>query len=463
MSRESDRPTTAPDAQALPALDQSFTANLARLNVRPPLALAVSGGGDSVALMQLVADWASAQGHSPNKIFVLTVDHGLRAGARAEATQVAAWARDLGFGHQVLRWDAALAASGGLQERARAARRQLMGRWCRDRDISDLLLAHTGDDQLETVGMRLLRGSGTAGLGGMDEQIAGPFGVRLVRPLLGCSRAVLRQWLEGRGIPWIEDPSNEDASFERVRMRRVLSGSSGMKAQLETLAGAGAEGRQALEGAADDMLAHAVTMHPAGWAALDLDALRHAPEAVARHSLSRLVLALGGSAYPPRRESLGRVHAALVAERPEGATLAGCHMVIKSPKSALLGREVRNILPLDLTPRQWALWDHRIELKAPLRGVVYPLADLGLDALGKEDRGWVKAAVPAAFRGSLPVLDLEGRGIALPLLADGAAGGIEARFVAPRPFEREQVGAGAQDVGKTGPLAFARRNPIFHT
>lgn len=437
MSRASGLPTTVTDAAPEAGLERAFAAQLQGLRVTPPLALAVSGGGDSAAMMHLVAAWARTAGLDLQSISVLTVDHGLRAGSRAEAEQVGVWARALGFTPHILTWDGDKPAS-GVQAAARTARRDLLCRWCRDHGVSQVLMAHTADDQVETVGMRLLRGSGTAGLGGMAAAADAPFGVSILRPMLGLTRTALRNWLRSRDLPWIDDPTNDNAAFERIRVRQALDGDGATGARIEAVAAQAGAARAALDDAADALLSGAVMLYAAGWARADLHAFAAAPRSVADHALARFLKALGGRAHPPHRDSLARLWRALGGNEFTGATLAGCRIVLEGPNSALFGRETRNLSPLALTARQWSLWDHRYEIWSPAPARVLPLAAVGLDAFTGEARERVKTAAPPPFRGALPVVeDAGGRQVVLHAGIGGGNDGeeeLQVVFSAVRPF-----------------------------
>lgn len=180
--------------------------------------LAVSGGGDSMAMLWLVAPWARANGIA---VSVATVDHGLRPGAAEEARFVADVCEGLGVPHAILRWEG-WSGRGNLQAAAREARRELLARWAGERGADAVLLAHTRDDQAETVLMRLARGSGVDGLAAMREDWR-ERGRRWMRPLLDAGRADLRAYLRRHGRAWIDDPSNEDDRFGRSRARRALA------------------------------------------------------------------------------------------------------------------------------------------------------------------------------------------------------------------------------------------------
>lgn len=191
-----------------------FLAALTALLGRPPgledrFGVAVSGGPDSMALLDLMVTVA------PGQVEAATVDHGLRTEAAIEAEMVAGWCADRSVPHVILRPD--LPIRGSLQAEARVARYALLDRWMVDRSLDWLLTAHHADDQLETILMRLNRASGVSGLAG----IRGRRG-HLLRPLLGIRRATLASYVQERSIPHVIDPSNADLRFDRVRMRTEL-------------------------------------------------------------------------------------------------------------------------------------------------------------------------------------------------------------------------------------------------
>ena len=190
--------------------------------------LAYSGGGDSSALLHLLADLAGTQSRS---LHALIVDHGLRAQSRSEAELAAARAEALGAEARILSADIARATQAG----ARTARHRLLAAACHELGAQTLFLGHTRDDVIETVLMRLARdGSGRrlAVMGARDPSPLWPEGRGLIlaRPLIDVSRTALRAFLRERGADWIEDPSNTDRQHERVRVRSAAP-------QADTLAG----------------------------------------------------------------------------------------------------------------------------------------------------------------------------------------------------------------------------------
>lgn len=181
-------------------------------------AIAVSGGADSFALLHRA--WKA--GHP---IVALTVDHGLREGSPAEAQAVRTWCSERNIPHETLVWQGEKPKT-GVQAMAREARYRLLIEACYRLRVEHLLTAHNADDQAETVFMRLRRGAGR-GLAGMRPQrmvAAGPGEpITLYRPLLHMRRATLRAYAEGHALPFTDDPSNEDETYERVRVRALLA------------------------------------------------------------------------------------------------------------------------------------------------------------------------------------------------------------------------------------------------
>ncbi|MCJ2047485.1 tRNA lysidine(34) synthetase TilS [Methylobacterium sp. J-078] len=239
--------------------------------------LAVSGGPDSTALL---AACAATRAEAP--VHAATVDHGLRPDSAAEARAVAALCGELGVPHQTLAWTGPKPAH-GLQAAARAARYDLLARHAATIGADLLLTGHTRDDQAETVLMRLLAGSGPAGLAGMRrERALGP--LRLARPFLDIPKTDLVAYCAARGLAFARDPTNHDARFARARLRALLPALAGeglSPERLCRLAARCARDAAALEQGAGDVLAAACQEAPDGSRlVLDGERLRGLPEAV---------------------------------------------------------------------------------------------------------------------------------------------------------------------------------------
>ncbi|WP_375778538.1 tRNA lysidine(34) synthetase TilS [Bradyrhizobium sp. ma5] len=205
------------DQSAIPASDaKRLFAGLARA---PAIVLAVSGGPDSVALMWLVARWRRALAQGP-RLVAVTVDHGLRPEAAREARDVKRLARSLELPHHTLRWSGTK-PNAGLPAAARTARYGLLAQAARKHGATHILTAHTRDDQAETLLMRMLRGSGVAGLSAMARETERD-GIMLTRPLLDISKARLIATLKKARISFADDPTNRDPSFTRPRLRALM-------------------------------------------------------------------------------------------------------------------------------------------------------------------------------------------------------------------------------------------------
>jgi tRNA(Ile)-lysidine synthase len=185
----------------------------------PAIVLAVSGGPDSIALMWLAARWRRALKRGP-RLIAVTVDHGLRAEAAREARDVKRLARSLDLPHQTLRWTGAKPEA-GVPAAARTARYRLLAQAARARGATHILTAHTRDDQAETLLMRLLRGSGIAGLAAMAP-VTEREGLLLARPFLNVSKSRLVATLRKAKVAFADDPTNRDVNFTRPRIRAVM-------------------------------------------------------------------------------------------------------------------------------------------------------------------------------------------------------------------------------------------------
>ena len=217
----------------------------------PALVLAVSGGPDSVALMWLAARWRRSLARGP-RLVAVTVDHGLRAESAREANDVKRLARSLDLAHHTLRWTGAKPKT-GLPAAARAARYRLLAKAAREHGASHILTAHTRDDQAETLLMRMLRGSGIAGLSAMVRQTPRE-GVMLARPLLNISKSQLVATLNKAKIGFADDPTNRDIHFTRPRLRALmpaLAAEGGDARNLARLASRLARANAAIEVLAD--------------------------------------------------------------------------------------------------------------------------------------------------------------------------------------------------------------------
>ncbi len=377
------------------------------------LAVAVSGGGDSLALLHILHE----AGWEPE---VVTVDHGLRTEAVAEARMVATRARALGLHHTILRWEG-WDGRGNLQDKARQARQTLISDWARARGIRAVALGHTLDDQAETLLMRLARGSGVDGLSGMRPAVD-RLGLRWLRPLLQVRREELRDYLRARGIDWAEDSSNADSRFDRIKMREALAVLSPLGITAECLAetaGRLAEARVALEAQVDDAAAQVLADH--GDLVIDRAALVRLPAEIRRRLLIRALQWVAPAPYPPRAESLAKAIEAIVEGRRH--TVHGC--LLGAGKKLRISREPAAVegLRCDLN----SLWDGRWQLNGPVRPGLH-IAALGEGGLAQLPPN-LRTLVPRASLLASPAVWEGDAVIAAPLAAHGV--GWTAHVVSP--------------------------------
>ena len=302
-----------------------------------PGAIAVSGGGDSKALMLLLADWARAQSRSLPA--VLTVDHGLVSGASRIAQDVVKDAQRIGLKAHRLVWKGAK-PSADIEAAARAARYQMMGAWCQAHRIKGLYVAHTLEDQAETFLLRLARGSGLDGLAAM--RVRSPFPLEgferlcVVRPLLDITRAALRAWLESRHENWVEDPMNADSRFARTRIRQAwpaLSDAGLTPARIALAAEHLGRARDALEDQTAEVLEAGCRFEETR-VLVDGARLAAAPPEIGLRALAHILSHVSGQTYRPRFERLERLYRAIAeGDLKTARTLHGCR-VGRAPKAA---------------------------------------------------------------------------------------------------------------------------------
>ncbi|TJZ83571.1 tRNA lysidine(34) synthetase TilS [Paracoccus hibiscisoli] len=366
----------------------------------PALGLAVSGGGDSVALMQVAAEWAQGR-----RVMVATVDHGLREGSDAEAEDVARAARALGLPHAILLWRRDTQA-GNLMAQARDARLRLLSGWAQRNDLPAVALGHTADDLAETLLMRLARGSGVDGLSAMADW-RDAFDMRWLRPMLGAGRAELRDWLRARDVGWIDDPTNDNADYDRVRARQAIAALGLDVSGLARSAAHIAEARDALAEYA--ALVSKETEFDRGSLILPRGPLRDAPPEIRRRILVAACRWVTGADYPPRRATL--IHA-LEAVLAQGRVTLDGAMISPTGSGLRVTREAAAALRAPAVAD--GPWDRRWRVAGLAPG--QRLSALGAEALSRlpwRDSGLLRDEAAAS-----PAIWQDGALIAAPLLRD---------------------------------------------
>lgn len=399
---------------------------------QPQLAVAVSGGGDSMALAVLADVWARSR---EGRISAIIVDHGLRDTSLAEATLTARRLTSLGIDNQILAWSG-IKPKTAIQSAARRARYDLLDKWCREHGILHLLVAHHADDQAETFMMRLQRGSGPDGLAAMAA-VRAMTSCRLLRPLLDVPKQRLLTTLRVRGVDWVEDPSNSNPKYARSAVRAALSQADADVEGIVQGARRFARARSALESQTSAWLARHAVLDPAGYLSMNRAALQGAEEEIRMRVLSRTALAIGGKTYPMPIASLERLANGL--GEGQGATLGSARFTIKGDLIGVF-REARNLpAPQPLGPGQLH-WDGRFQISV---NALFQEQDraLSIQPWGPEtDHQWHKddrpdwlRTVPAAARAGLPVIRFAGA-LQVPRPGHDENNGILVRFQPTMPL-----------------------------
>jgi tRNA(Ile)-lysidine synthase len=334
------------------------------------VAVGVSGGADSMALCLLVDAWARRRGVA---VTALTVDHGLRPEAAAEARQVGRWLAARGIDHAILSITAPR-PSAGLQRVARGWRFSALDTWCRDHAATSVLLAHNAEDQAETLWMRVLADSGPDGLRAMtaETRVAG---MAIARPLLPIAKSRLIATCHARGQSWIEDPSNRRSDFTRVRLRDLAPAlrdtglDPGTASRFSTSMGAA---RRVIDRHCADFIKRHGGVSVVGVIWFDGVAFAALPPPFADLLLSRVLQAVGGGALPPRRKRVARLREGLCSGPEASAkTLAGCIIARRKAGRGVAPDAGRFMVfreptacadPVLLTAGRRTRWDNRFEV-----------------------------------------------------------------------------------------------------
>jgi len=369
-----------------------------------PLAVAFSGGGDSLALLLAARAWASG---ARRPVLAITVDHRLQSAAADWALWCEARARRLGVDHVTLAW-AGEKPVAGLAAAARAARHRLIAEAARVAGAHVVLMGHTADDLAEARVMRATDGVPS------DPKTWSPSpawpegrGIFILRPLLGVRRAAIRAALAEAGETWIEDPANSDPRHARARARAMLGGS----------------GEPDVGAPTPDMvpLLAQVREGAGGELVVDRELLRDAPRPVARRLLAAAVLCASGGSRPPRGARLDRVLDRLALTGPFAGTLAGARVETDGLGRVTVSREAgeferAGFLMIDLPVGRSVIWDGRLECSARRPGLRLRPLDGDAARLPAAQREARKRLAPAVRR-ALPALVDEAGQISCPILA----------------------------------------------
>jgi len=322
------------------------------------IALAVSGGRDSMALMYLVYRWKAHLALNI-EIEVLTVNHNLRKAAEDECGFVQKIAKNYGFKHKVLIWEHEHVET-SIQEKARKARYQLMLDYVREENIDTILTAHTSDDNIETFIMRLAKGSGLNGLKSINE-IRHEDRIQIQRPLLSLSRSLTTEILRSTGNEWVDDPTNDDERFERVKIRNNISllssfniSSDNLTKTIQRLARA----HESISFFTNLVSEELVELSELGHANVNFDKLRYYPKEIILRVFAKALTDVNGGNVS--LSSLEAVFAELI-KTERSKTLNGCQIIPQKNKYVIV-RENRGISPVEIKINERISWDGRFDV-----------------------------------------------------------------------------------------------------
>ena len=420
LDQSGPKQQSADDATLLHDIDIMFA------DVRSDkIAVAVSGGGDSMALLHLFIRWSAQTGVS---VVAVTLDHGLRPEAAGEAEFVGRFCAAHGVSHTILNWVGSHAV-GNVQAAAREARYAMIAAWALEHGAGAVALGHTADDIAETFLMRLARKSGVDGLAAMPHRFE-RCGVRWGRPLWQRRRTALRDYLRRHDLDWIDDPSNEDLTQTRPQARTILGALAPLGIDVDVLqstASALASARSALQAWAIEEALRVVTLENG-----DVLIATHSgppvhPEIARRLQLAALYF-INGAAYAPRESALIHLEAALINQSRH--TVAGC-IVTKVEGGLRYCREFNAVEgPVVWPDRAVAIvWDGRWTLRK--NDGSDHAGNLTVRALGdalSDVADWQKSGLPRASLLASPAVFDRDTLVAAPVA--GLQNGFSARIVA---------------------------------
>ncbi|MBL4869629.1 MAG: tRNA lysidine(34) synthetase TilS [Robiginitomaculum sp.] len=405
---------------------------------KKPLAIAFSGGGDSTALLYAILEWVKCNDpknepeNETREIIALIVDHGLRAGSDDEAKLAAKRARHMGAKTEILTWVGDKPDT-AIQEKARNARYALLGDACRRLGLTQLFLGHNQDDQAETVYMRAQKGSGWRGMAGMSTRRYAPlwpalYGVDIIRPLLGVSREDLRCFNARKNLAYIDDPSNENQKFARIRIRETLATMPDIKQQLLRVGAASQEKLAEEIQAISLFLFRSAHILEWGGVHVNIDNIIAYKKLTADSKISAdeafkyLILAVSGGSHVPSQEQRQNLVKQLVSDTFKGATLGGVQFIpdgetvllVRDP-GAVMGRHQKPALAtMKILPNTPVIWDGRYKIGTRVEGVSIAPLMAHSEKLSKVQNRKLKE-IPNSGRAGLPCL-LSSEGVFVPYL-----------------------------------------------
>ena len=310
------------------------------------VAVAVSGGGDSMALLLALKSYIETSQLSV-KILALTVDHNLRIESAIEAVQVANWCVKLNIEHHILRWNFDVKPTSAIQEKARNARYELMSDYCKNNQITTLFFGHNLEDNAETFLMRLKRGAGVRGLSAISTKsirlLDNGFELKIYRPFLAVKRQELRQYLADKSQSYFDDPSNDNEKYERVKIRNFLGDNDIVDNEhIAQSAMRLRRAEQALEYYVEKFWNEEVNLLEYSIAKIDVSKFMQRPDEIKLRIFARVIWSIGGQDDPPRWQKLEYLLNQIMQNNYTGRYCLGNCLLIFKQNNLWFGYENRN-------------------------------------------------------------------------------------------------------------------------
>ncbi len=373
----------------------------------PEIAVAVSGGSDSLALTFLINEYVKKNG---GNLIALTVDHGLREESYDEALKVREKLLKHGIKHEILTWVGEKPKT-AIEEKARQARYDLLFNYCKEKGILHLCVGHTKDEQVETFLMRLRRGSGVDGLASIKSEVLTK-DLRILRPLLDFTRQDLRDYLNNINEIWIEDPSNQNEDYERVRFRKAIPILSNLGLDVECLNNAVnhmKRAKEALDFLMIDAMVNCVSLKREGFVLFDKEKLQKYPEETVLRVLSRILMVVSNNEEPVRINKLINLKENLN-KLGGGVTLNDCF--IRDYKNKVMVVKELRILEPSKPFKDFGSWNgFKIKCEG-FKGKIGPLGEDGYSQI----KNIVRKSYPSVVIKGLPTLFCENKVAFVPHL-----------------------------------------------
>jgi tRNA(Ile)-lysidine synthase len=379
----------------------------------PIMVVAISGGADSLALSYLADDWLKSMG---GRLIAVTIDHRLRAESEAESKFVQALMHLRNIEHHTLVWEHE-AITENISLAAREARYSLLLKFCQDRDILHLLVAHHLNDQAETVYMRLQRGSGVDGLTAMSAMTL-YHNICILRPLLNITKCQIVDYLQSHGAEWVEDPSNSNEKYDRVMVRKYLQNCNSLfSKRLVGTAQHMARAKRSLEESTARLSVLCHNIYPAAYAIIDLLKYRQMPEEEALRLLVSNLMTISGAEVKPRFESVKNLYAQILTGKL-GKTLHGCMLRSDGQFLCVMREQAKISTTQTLVNNQEIIWDKRFAVQIQGEGYyVTKFTAILKNQLKKISPHLFKFGIPGEVLLTLPIIMHKDEIVAVPQLS----------------------------------------------